>query len=45
MEDAGMICLDTNMIAATAMVSGARLATSNRDDFSLFAPYGLQLFE
>lgn len=33
------------MIAATATVSGARLATNNQDDFSLFAPYGLQLFE
>ena len=32
------------MIAATATVGGARLATSNRDDFALFVPHGLQLF-
>lgn len=33
------------MIAATATVSGAHLATNNQGDFSLFAPYGLRLFE
>ncbi len=31
------------MIAACAMVGGCRLATSNRDDFSAFVPFGLVL--
>jgi len=33
------------MIAATAIVSGARLATNNRDDFAPFAAHGLKLLE
>lgn len=35
--------LDT-MIAATAILSGAWLATVNREDFSVFVPHGLKLF-
>jgi len=31
------------MIAGTATVAGARLATNNRADFSAFVPHGLQL--
>ena len=31
------------LVAATAMGSGARLATANRSDFSLFLPHGLEL--
>ena len=31
------------MIAATTMVSGARLATGNRDDFAPFLEHGLEL--
>lgn len=31
------------MIAATAVVSGARLATGNRDDFAPFVAHGLEL--
>lgn len=37
------IRLDT-MIAATAILSGAWLATVNREDFSVFVPHGLKLF-
>lgn len=33
------------MIAATATVSGARLATNNQADFALFTPHGLRLVE
>ena len=35
--------LDT-MIAATAIVAGAELATVNGDDFAAFVPHGLRLF-
>ena len=31
------------MIAATAVVAGARLATSNREDYKVFLPHGLKL--
>ena len=31
------------MIAATALVAGALLATNNRSDFSTFVPHGLKL--
>ncbi len=31
------------MIAATAMVAGAALATNNRSDFNAFVPHGLAL--
>ena len=34
--------LDT-MIAATAILAGAELATVNHDDFATFVPYGLNL--
>ena len=34
--------MDT-MIAATAILSGAELATVNTQDFALFVPYGLKL--
>ncbi len=34
--------LDT-MIAASAILAGAELATTNRDDFSVFIPHGLRL--
>lgn len=33
------------MIAATALVAGAQLATNNRADFARFAPHGLKLVE
>ena len=31
------------MIAATAIVAGARLATANREDFKVFTPHGLMI--
>jgi predicted nucleic acid-binding protein len=31
------------MIAATAIVAGAELATNNRADFNAFVPHGLKL--
>lgn len=31
------------MIAATAIVAGASLATSNREDFKVFVPHGLKI--
>lgn len=31
------------MIAASAVVAGARLATENRADFEVFVPFGLRL--
>jgi predicted nucleic acid-binding protein len=31
------------MVAATAMVANAALATNNRSDFELFVPHGLEL--
>jgi predicted nucleic acid-binding protein len=31
------------MIAATALVAGASLATNNRSDFNIFVPHGLKL--
>jgi len=31
------------MIAGTAIAADAKLATTNRDDFTPFVPYGLQL--
>ena len=34
--------LDT-MIAASAILAGAELATTNRDDFATFIPHGLKL--
>jgi predicted nucleic acid-binding protein len=34
--------LDT-MIAASAILAGAELATTNRDDFAAFVPHGLKL--
>jgi predicted nucleic acid-binding protein len=33
------------MIAATAIVAGARLATANSQDFVAFTPYGLMIVE
>jgi predicted nucleic acid-binding protein len=33
------------MIAATALLANARLATSNQNDFRAFAPHGLVLLE
>lgn len=32
-----------SMIASAAVVAGAQLATNNREHFSAFVPYGLQL--
>ncbi|MEI7900346.1 MAG: PIN domain-containing protein [bacterium] len=32
------------MIAACAIEAGCRLATSNRDDFAVFVPFGLVLY-
>lgn len=34
--------LDT-MIAATAILAGAELATVNQEDFAIFVPHGLKL--
>ena len=33
------------VVAATAMLRGARLATADRTDFARFAPYGLEFAE
>ncbi|MBV8176120.1 MAG: PIN domain-containing protein [Verrucomicrobia bacterium] len=33
------------MIAATAIVAGARFATSNIEDFNIFVPHGLELIQ
>ena len=33
------------MIAATAIVAGARLATSNAEDFKAFVPHGLTIVQ
>jgi predicted nucleic acid-binding protein len=33
------------MIAATAIVAGARLATSNAEDFKAFVPHGLAIVQ
>jgi predicted nucleic acid-binding protein len=32
-----------SVIAGSAVVAGARLATNNRDHFKVFAPHGLQM--
>jgi len=32
-----------SMIAGSAVAAGARLATNNHRDFTVFAPYGLQM--
>ena len=40
---ASLNALSDAMIAATAQVAGASLATNNQKDFLLFQPYGLRL--
>jgi len=41
-----MIHLDSNLlIASTAILAGAELATVNQSDFQPFVPHGLKLHE